>query len=271
MGNAQSEDEIKNHLLKPFGFRIWFVDGPAVNFRSISYPTRMVVVRLRGKRSWIWSPVALTEELAEEVEATAGPVTCIVSPNRRHRRFLKEWQQRFPDAKVFASPGLQHQTAVTDVVFHAVLTSNITPIEYSIDLEQLVFVDEVCFFHKPSKTLIICDLIQSFPETTATGLQGILLKLNCLVGSQGATPAELRLMYWLGGHLPDARKQLNIILAEWRPQRMILAHGDCTSECASVIVANAFRWIPENPRACICGCIPATKTVDGNYDESEDC
>lgn len=67
-------------MLTAFGQDIFFIDGPAVSFHGFPYPTRMAIVRLSSGAAWIWSPVALTEELAAAVQAL-GPVEHIVSPN----------------------------------------------------------------------------------------------------------------------------------------------------------------------------------------------
>ena len=65
----------------------------------------MAVVRLSTGAVWVWSPIALTNELAGAVE-TIGPVGCIVSPNKLHHLFLPEWKDRWPDARLYAPPGL---------------------------------------------------------------------------------------------------------------------------------------------------------------------
>ena len=46
----------------------------------------MAVARLSDGSVWVWSPVALTEELSSAVEAI-GPVRHIVSPNKIHHLF----------------------------------------------------------------------------------------------------------------------------------------------------------------------------------------
>ena len=92
-------------MLQEFGQSLYIADGPIVSFYGFPYPTRMAVVRLSDGSAWVWSPVGLSTELAESVE-TIGPVRFIVSPNKIHHLFLPEWAMRWPDAKLFAPPGL---------------------------------------------------------------------------------------------------------------------------------------------------------------------
>lgn len=92
-------------MLTPFGQGLFFADGPAISFYGFPYPTRMAVVRLASGKAWVWSPIELTAGLVDAVEAV-GPVTYIGSPNKLHHLALRAWRQRWPDAKIYAPPGL---------------------------------------------------------------------------------------------------------------------------------------------------------------------
>ncbi|MCA9571045.1 MAG: DUF4336 domain-containing protein, partial [Myxococcales bacterium] len=91
-------------MLEPIAESVWIADGPIVSFYGFPYPTRMAVVRLGADR-WCWSPVELTEALADEVRAL-GSVRWLVSPNKIHHLFLPGWLAAFPDATAWAPPGL---------------------------------------------------------------------------------------------------------------------------------------------------------------------
>lgn len=79
--------------LREYGEQLWLADGPAVSFLSVPYPTRMAVVRLRDGGLWIWSPIELTDALAEAVEEL-GPVRHLVEPNKIHHLYLDRWIAR---------------------------------------------------------------------------------------------------------------------------------------------------------------------------------
>jgi hypothetical protein len=61
-------------VLNPVGEELWTVEGPIVSFYSFPYPTRMAVARLANRQLWLWSPIALTSESAEELMVAHGPI-----------------------------------------------------------------------------------------------------------------------------------------------------------------------------------------------------
>ena len=74
-------------------------------FFGFSYPTRMVLIKLSDGRLFVWSPVALSATFKRDID-TLGPVHFLISPNRLHHLFLADWKSAFPQARVYASPGL---------------------------------------------------------------------------------------------------------------------------------------------------------------------
>ena len=76
-----------------------------MSFYSFPYPTRMAIARLANRQLWLWSPIALPPELAEELEKL-GEVRYLVAPNKLHHLFLTEWAERYPGARLYAAPGL---------------------------------------------------------------------------------------------------------------------------------------------------------------------
>ncbi|HZV92807.1 MAG TPA: DUF4336 domain-containing protein, partial [Caldimonas sp.] len=183
-------------MLRPFGPDLYVAEGPTVSFFGFPYPTRMAVARLSSGQAWVWSPVALTAELARSV-AAIGPVGCIVSPNKLHHLFLPEWKDRWPDARLFAPPGLARKKK--GVRFDATLADQADE-SWAHDIDQVVFrgslaMDEVVFFHRASRTAIFGDLIQRFSEDASRGWKGLLLRLDGVAGPHGSTPREWRLSF----------------------------------------------------------------------------
>ena len=99
--------------------------------------------------------------------------------------------------------------------------------------------EEVVFFHRVSRTAIFGDLIQRFPDELATGWKGTLLRVNGLVGSHGSTPREWRLSFLLR----DAARAARQTVLDWRPERLLIAHGQCADSGATHVIAEALRWI----------------------------
>jgi len=227
-------------MLEEFGPSLHSVDGPTVSFYGFPYPTRMAVARLSDGSTWIWSPVALTDELATAVEAI-GPVRNIVSPNKIHHLFLGEWADRWPDARIHASPGLARRKSA--LRFHAELGDDPDP-DWAADIDQVIFhgsfaMEEVVFFHRASRTAIICDLVQRHPADAMSGWKGRLMRLDSLVGEHGSTPREWRASFFRRGPARAARQKL----LSWQPSQLLIAHGDCAKTGATEIIEKALSWI----------------------------
>lgn len=227
-------------MLAEFGPSLYAADGPTVPFFGFPYSTRMAVARLSDGSVWVWSPVALTEELANEVLAI-GPVRYIVSPNKIHHLFLIEWADRWPDARLYAPPGLARKKP--EPRFDAELDDAPDP-AWAADIDQVVFrgsfaMQEVAFFHRASRTAIIADLIQRHPESKMSGWKGMLMRLDGLVGEHGSTPREWRASFLRRG---PARAALKKVLG-WNAERLLIAHGECAQTEATETIAAALSWI----------------------------
>ena len=227
-------------MLKKFGSSIHVADGPAVSFFGFPYPTRMALIRLSDGSIWVWSPIALNDELADAIDKL-GLVRFIVSPNKIHHLFLAEWNERWPDARLYAPPGLADRKP--EVRFDAMLGDEPDP-AWAADIDQVIFhgsfaMEEVVFFHKESRTVLICDLIQRFPEASATGWKGKLMRLDSLVGEQGSTPREWRASFLRRKKARAARAEM----LRWQPEKLLIAHGTCAESGASAIVERALSWI----------------------------
>lgn len=230
-----------NAMLREFGPSLYSADGPTLSFHGFPYPTRMALAQLPDAGLWVWSPIALTEQLVREVEAL-GTVKHIVSPNRLHHRFLREWALRWPNALLHAPPGLPQKRPDLHFDVDLSIQSNGPSVTDSID--QVVFrgsfaLEEVVFFHRASRTAIFGDLIQRFPESAASGWKGLLMRLAGLVGEDGSTPLDWRATFL---HRSRARSARNAVLG-WNPAGLLIAHGECVKAGAAAIIASALSWI----------------------------
>jgi hypothetical protein len=226
--------------LEPIGEEIWLVDGPEVSFFGFPYPTRMAVVRLPSRRLWIWSPVELDDDLARAVDAL-GPVSHLVSPNKIHHLFMGQWQERYPDAALWASPGLSRRRP--DLGFRGELGDDPEPAwEEVIDqviLGGSVALDEVLFHHRPSRTTLVCDLIQKHDPETATGLKGWMMRLDDLVGPDGSTPREWRLTFLDRGAARRARARA----LSWDTEQLVIAHGFWVRRDGREVLRRGLAWL----------------------------
>lgn len=227
--------------LVQFGSELWVCDGPTVPFAlGFGYPTRMAVVRLHNGSLFVWSPIPVTQELRDEVDAL-GPVRYLVSPNKLHHLFLADWAATYPAARVYASPGLRRRRK--DLAFDADLCPAPDP-QWADDLDQVMLrgsfaMTEVVFFHRPSGTALFADLIQNLPRDGFRGWRGLLARMDGIVSPHPGAPREWRATFI---DRRATRAGLRRIL-EWPIQRVVIAHGECVQTNAAALVRRAFSWL----------------------------
>lgn len=144
---------------------IWIAEGENVDFYGFPYPTRCVIARLPGGGLWIWSPIKLTDHLRAAVEPLGTPEH-LVSPNKLHHLFLADWHEAWPGSRLWGPASSIRKRQ--DLTFQPPLDA--APPEEWDDLFDMVrfsgsvFMDEVVFFHRPSRTVILADLSENFSE-----------------------------------------------------------------------------------------------------------
>lgn len=228
-------------MLRELSENIWISDGDAVPFFTLPYTTRMTVVRLKNGDLFIHSPIKPKSELLQEV-SKLGNVKYLISPNKIYHLFLQDWIKLFPDSKIYASPGLRKKRK--DIKFTADL-KDFPEVEWEDEIDQLIFkgssiMEEVVFFHKASKTLILTDLIENFDENYFSGIKKIIAKISGIVAPNGQTPIDWRLSFFFGKR--KARKCFERILA-WQPERIIVAHGKNIKVDAIDFLRKSFKWL----------------------------
>jgi Domain of unknown function (DUF4336) len=223
-----------------FGPEIWVAEGSVVNHLGFPYPTRMGIIRLGDGGLFLWSPIELTAGLQATVDAL-GPVRYLVAPNKLHNLFLADWKTAYPWARMYAPPGLtQHRR---DLAFDEKLIERV-PAAWMDQIDQ-VFVQgsfamtEVAFFHRASKTVLIADLIQSFPQGWFKGWRGWLAKRWGIVEPKAGAPFDLRASFT---NRKAARKAVQRIF-DWEADRLILAHGPLVERKADAFIRKAFGWL----------------------------
>ena len=235
--------------LKQVDRDIWIADGGVIRMgwlgMTLPFTTRMVVVRLADGGLVLWSPIRPTEGLRAEIEAL-GPVRQIVSPNRLHYVHMRAWSAAFPEAHVWASPGVRERARAHGI--HVAFDRDLgdtPPPEWAADLDQTIFrgsavLPEVVFFHRPTRTLILADLIQNFEPDHVAPRWRWLMRLSGATHPDGKMPVDLRLTFLFGRRA--ARRSLDRLLA-WEPERLILAHGRWYGRGATEELHRAFRWL----------------------------
>jgi len=224
--------------LKPVADGLWLIDGPPIWRGRVPYPTRATVARLEGGDLWVHSPVALTDSLRAEIDAT-GPVRHLVAPNHAHVAHLPDWRAAWPRATVWAAPGV-------DAAAARELRPDGAEPDWAGQLDQIVVragpkLREAAFLHRPSRTLILADLIEAH-ETRHH--KPWVRPLIWLAGTDDSA-AHMRPRYrWSlrGADKADLADDIEVLLG-WGPKRMIIAHGRWYGEDGRTVLEYAFRKV----------------------------
>ena len=158
-------------LLQEFGPDIWVADGPVVPFYGFPYPTRMGVIRLSDGDLFVWSPIGLSPALQREIDAL-GRVRHLVSPNRLHHLFLPEWKAAYPDARLYASPGLRRKRR--DLAFDSALG----------DMPELAGAADIARIHRRRAPRAVGSKFRSNAPFSITSRENIGVLSICWMGGR---------------------------------------------------------------------------------------
>jgi len=231
---------------KPVAQDLWIVDsGPMRVMGVIPIPVRMTVVRLESGELLLHSPTRHVAELQRALEGF-GPIRHLVAPNVVHWTFLEEWQRQLPDAITWAAPGLRERGAVrrSGVRLDRDLDEGPLP-RWPDEIDRITMRGggkfcEVALFHRPSRALILVDLVQNFePEKLPLPLRPFA-RVSGILGPEGKAPAYLRAVVKLGGS--EARETGRQLVAT-RPERVIFAHGRWFDHDAAARLERSLRWL----------------------------
>lgn len=222
---------------------LWIVDGPVERMRfgpvRLPFPTRMTIAAL-PTGLWLHSPVALDGRLRDPV-AALGAVRWLVAPSWLHYAAIDQWRAAFPEAESWGAAGIEARSAAQGIPVTPERRLGRDPSPWAGEIDQFVltsrFGDEVAFFHRASRTLILTDLIENFaPERV--GLWRWPLRLAGVLGPDGGTPRDYRAAYRDRAALGATVERMLAL----QPARVILAHGDCYLEDAPQRLRLALAW-----------------------------
>jgi hypothetical protein len=234
------------NTLKPFAKDVWTVDGGEIGFRyfgtTLQVSTRMTIVRLSDGDILIHSPTEWDSDLAADI-GDLGPVRHLVAPATLHYWFLPEWQAHFPRARSYGPPGFsrkaRRRVQVDEWLGHR------SPATWGDDFEQCLvsggLFTEVDFFHRPSRTLILTDIIENFePVRIRRPVLRWLMQAFGAADPDGKAPYDMQLSFlWHRAQVRAAARQM----IAWAPEQIVIAHGRCYRSNAVEELRRAFRWV----------------------------
>ena len=100
---------------------------------------------------------------------------------------------------------------------------------------------EVEFFHRPSRTLILTDIIENFePARIRKPVLRWTMQVFGCADPDGKAPFDMQLSFL--GHRRRLRAAAEQMIG-WVPERIVIAHGRCYQTNGVEELRRAFRWV----------------------------
>lgn len=199
-----------------------------ISMPIMKLPVRSVVIKA-NKGVILISPIKFTSDQLQQI-LELGEVTDIVSPSLIHSLFLHKAIKRFPNATVWAPPGMREKFPIEKfpkMRIDKTLTKNPWPYEDQIQIQLIEGAPkatEVAFFCKELKTIIVSDLVFNLQHPHGLGA-------NILSRFIGIYKKFAMSRLW-NRFIKDKsafKKSVEGIL-EWDFDQVIMAHGEVLTE-----------------------------------------
>lgn len=226
--------------LVPFADSLWTATTP-VRFAATWQPHVMTVVRFSNGELLLHSPCRLSSELRTAI-AKLGSVTAVIAPNWFHDLYLDDYRRSYPDATFWGPAFLKRQRKA---LIDRELDAHARPKWFAemphITVPGLLTFDESLFYHIPTRTLIVADLLMNARITSDAppftkfgywlfGLNGRLKMFPVLV--------------WFGQTRRAAIRTAVQQILKWNPDRLIVGHGTPIREGAATHIRAAIGRAP---------------------------
>jgi hypothetical protein len=203
-------------------------------FLGLELGTRMTVLETSGGLL-LHSPVSADAAVLEHL----GEARWVVAPNKLHHLYAGEWLDRGLEG--WAPPGLAAKRA--DLAWTGLLDGSPEPFGSEIavfPLRCFPFAEEVVLLHRPSKTLVVTDLVfhlgPDAPWLTRAAFTALLGHPGC----------QTTVLERLAFHRAVARTELSDVLDEpW--DRLVMAHGQVIDTGGKDQLRQALRWLDLPP------------------------
>lgn len=200
----------------------------------------MAIIRLRDGDLLVWSPVTLNAELRAQVD-DLGAVAYIVAPNHLHHLALGAWRAAYPTAKLHGAPRLAAKRR--DLSFDAQIGDHVDP-AWSRDLDHVIvrgnaLTEEVVFLHRPSGTVLFCDLLQQFPAGWFHGWRKLVAKMDLMTEPKPTVPRKFRIAF---RDKAAARVALGRVRG-WPATGVVMAHGTPVTTDVTGFLQDAFAFL----------------------------
>ena len=219
--------------------QIWIKRYP-VHYSGLDFYSLMTVIRLSDGNLLLHSPCDIDDETKQSIERI-GTVAHIVAPGSYHYFHVGSAQNAFPEAQTYICPGIEQKRP--DIEFDWILGDR-SPEAWNEEIEQVLvrgskYIWEVAFYHRPSQTLLLVDLVENIGDQTDGVGWGLKLwwKLVFHMWNHPKPAPE----YQMGWKDKKAAKRSLEQILQWDFERVLLAHGDFIESNAKAALREAWK------------------------------
>ena len=230
-------------MLKEVDTNIWVAEQK-LKYLGLEVGTRMTIIRLKNGELVVISPIKVNKEIINQINQL-GKVSIIIAPNLYHHLFITDFKSVYPDANIFAAPGLdsKRQDINFDKIINQGKIGTQDEIEYFLfegfkvlDLKGASSLNEIVFFHRESQTLILTDTAFHFDETFPLTTQFI----TRLIG--GYKKLEPSILEKLAIREKQNVKNSIKTVLKWNFERVIVAHGSIIDNQGKEKLRKGYNW-----------------------------
>lgn len=199
-------------------------------FVGLEVGARMTVLETGGGLL-VHSPI----DIDPEQIASLGTPRWVVAPNKFHHLHAGRWIHAGLEG--WAAPGVPEKRP--ELNFTGVFDGDQQPFGDAIGVFPLrcfPFSNEVVLLHRPSRTLVVTDLVFHFAPTAPWVTRAAMA---CLCGYPGCSTT---LLERVGFHRETARREIGALLA-LDFDRLIMAHGEVIETGGREALRGAMRWL----------------------------
>lgn len=230
---------------KPVAEDVFIVDAAMPGLLGRVFAIRMTILRLPGSALLLYSPTPPTDALRRQID-TLGAVRHLVAPSFAHWMFLGAWQRLYPTATSWAAPGLRERRPVRRAglrLDHDL--SDTAPTQWGNAVETVVVpggrdFHEVALFHRPSRTLLLADLVLNLEPSRLPTLVRPLARLLGVAAPDGMAPVYLRAL--INRRRGDAASAAGRLVG-LQPDRVVFAHGRWFEQDGTAGLRRSLRWL----------------------------
>jgi Domain of unknown function (DUF4336) len=226
-------------MFRSLGASIWDHEMP-IRFGGIPLWHRMTVIRLTNGGLVVHSPTKLDFVSQEEFQRL-GPIVAIIAPSWWHDLYLREYLSAYPEAGRYAAPTLVKWNR--SLPFRELL-DGLAPSLWTNEIDQVhvqgigLILDEIVFYHRRSRSLIVADLLFNLSEKDAW--------ITRTMGSAVIGPFPgCRFARLYRPAVTDRRRMRTTIerILAWDFDQIIVGHGAVVENNGKEVFRKALQWL----------------------------